>query len=58
MAKPAVRRRVRYTGKVSRKRATYADLDDLPENVVGEILGGELVVSPRPRPRHALAASA
>ena len=37
--------------------ATYADLVALPENLVGEILAGELVVSPRPAPRHARAAS-
>jgi Uma2 family endonuclease len=33
--------------------ATYADIVALPEHVVGEILEGELVVSPRPAPRHA-----
>jgi len=31
-------------------RATYDDLLNLPENVVGEIIAGELVVSPRPAP--------
>lgn len=36
-----------------RKRATRADLEDLPDTVVGEILDGELIVSPRPRVRHA-----
>jgi hypothetical protein len=30
----------------ARKRATYDDLIALPEHVVGEIVGGELVVSP------------
>lgn len=39
------------------KFATYADLLALPEHVVGEILDGELVVSPRPAPRHARASS-
>lgn len=34
-----------------------ADIEALPPHVVGEILGGELVVSPRPWPRHARAAS-
>ncbi len=38
-------------------RATYADLLALPDHVVGEIVAGELVVSPRPAPRHAVAAS-
>lgn len=38
--------------------ASYEDLLALPENVVGEIVSGELHVSPRPAPAHALAASA
>jgi len=38
--------------------ATYDDLLALPEHVVGEIIDGELVVSPRPAARHAAAASA
>ncbi len=42
---------------VARKLATYEDLFDLPENVVGEIIHGELVVSPRPASPHAFAAS-
>jgi Uma2 family endonuclease len=37
--------------------ATYEDLCALPHNVVGEIINGELVVSGRPAPRHALATS-
>ena len=36
---------------------TYADIEALPPHVVGEILGGELVVSPRPAPRYARASS-
>ena len=40
------------------RRATYDDLLELPENVVGEILDGELIVSPRPASPHALARSA
>jgi Uma2 family endonuclease len=38
--------------------ATYQDLLDLPENVVGEILAGRLHTHPRPAPRHAYAYSA
>jgi Uma2 family endonuclease len=38
--------------------ATYEDLLKLPENVVGEILDGELYSSPRPTPRHGRAESA
>jgi Uma2 family endonuclease len=37
--------------------ARYEDILDLPENVVGEIVDGEIVVSPRPAPLHALASS-
>lgn len=39
-------------------RPTYADIEALPPHVNGEILGGELFVSPRPAPPHAIAASA
>ncbi len=37
------------------RRPTYADIEALPEHLNGEIIAGELVVSPRPRPRHAQA---
>ncbi len=37
----------------TRRRATYADIEALPEHLVGEILAGELVVSPRPAMPHA-----
>lgn len=40
------------------KPATYDDLRKLPDNLVGEILEGELFASPRPAPRHSHAASA
>lgn len=43
--------------KPADKAATYQDLFDLPENLVGEILGGELFTHPRPAPKHARAAS-
>lgn len=39
------------------KRATYEDVLNAPENKVAEILDGELFLSPRPAPRHAVAAS-
>jgi Uma2 family endonuclease len=35
------------------KRATYADLEAVPESLVGEIIGGQLVTHPRPSRRHA-----
>ncbi len=41
----------------ARKQASYEDLAKLPSNVVGEIIAGELVVSPRPASPHAHAAS-
>jgi Uma2 family endonuclease len=39
------------------QHATYADLEALPPNLVGEIVNGRLVARPRPAPRHARAAS-
>jgi Uma2 family endonuclease len=42
--------------RLPKKRpATYADLLALPDNVVGQIVDGELVVSQRPAPPHAVA---
>jgi Uma2 family endonuclease len=38
--------------------ATYADIEALPPNIVGEIIDGELMTHPRPSPRHGVAASA
>ena len=35
----------------------YEELSQLPENMVGQILNGELVVSPRPSPEHSNAGS-
>lgn len=35
------------------RKASYDDILALPEHRIGEILDGELVVSPRPRNRHA-----
>ena len=40
-----------------RARATYEELADLPDNLVGEILDGDLYASPRPAIRHSRAAS-
>lgn len=37
--------------------AQYSDIEALPEHVIGEILEGELFTSPRPRLRHASAAT-
>src|SRR5258706_14438944 len=41
----------------ARRRATYADLLAVPENLIGEILEGEIVTQPRPAARHALVSS-
>jgi len=38
------------------QRPSRADIDALPEHLVGEIIARELVVSPRLRPRHAFVA--
>ena len=41
----------------AQKFATYEDLFDLPEHIVGEIIHGQLITHPRPAPKHALASS-
>jgi Uma2 family endonuclease len=42
---------------MGRKPASHADLEALPPNVVGELISGELHVSPRPAVPHAVASS-
>lgn len=39
-------------------RATYADIEAAPENLVAEIIRGELMTHPRPSPRHVTTAAA
>ena len=41
----------------AQRLATYEDLFDLPEHLIGEILHGQLITQPRPAPRHARSAS-
>jgi hypothetical protein len=41
----------------AKKRATYEDLYTVPENMTGEIIDGELVVTPRPSRKHTMASS-
>lgn len=41
----------------ARRRGSYADILALPPNRVGELVAGEMHVSPRPSPRHANATS-
>ena len=45
------------TQQTARRKAAYRDLCDLPEHLVGQIINGELVVTPRPAPRHILVSS-
>jgi hypothetical protein len=44
--------------ETAEKPATYADIEALPEHLVGEILFGHLVTHPRPARRHGGATSA
>ena len=37
------------------RAAVYEDLLDHPDNVVGEIINGQIITQPRPSPRHSLA---
>lgn len=42
---------------LARRRATYADLEAAPPNMVAELIGGQLVTMPRPTPRNVNAGS-
>lgn len=44
-------------GEPAKKKATYDDLYTIPENTTGEIIDGELFVTPRPGARHTYASS-
>ena len=44
--------------RTAKQLATYADIEALPPNVVGELVAGELFVSPRPAGPHATASTA
>jgi Uma2 family endonuclease len=39
------------------RRATYADLEAVPSNMVAELIDGQLTAMPRPASKHALATS-
>jgi len=41
----------------AQRLATYEDLFDLPDHLIGEIIHGQLITQPRPAPKHALASS-
>jgi len=40
-----------------KRPATYADVKAVPEHLVAEIIGGELMTHPRPSPRHGASAT-
>ena len=42
---------------VAKRHATYADIEALPDNVIGEIVDGDLHVSPRPSGPHSKVSS-
>ncbi len=43
--------------ETSKKIATYDDLYKIPANTTGQIIDGELVVTPRPSQKHVYATS-
>jgi len=43
--------------EAARTKKSYADLFDLPENVIGEIIDGEIIATPRPSRKHVSAGS-
>jgi len=45
------------TGDPAKRAAAYENLCELPDNVVGEIVNGEIVATPRPSYRHGRAAT-
>ncbi len=44
--------------ELAKKKATYDDLYSVPENMIGEIINGELVVTPRPSRKHVFTTTA
>ena len=42
----------------AKRRATYADLEAVPEHLVAEIIDGRLLTHPRPSPRHSITSNA
>lgn len=42
----------------AKKRAVYEDLYNIPENMTGEIIGGEVIATPRPSRKHGYTSSA
>jgi Uma2 family endonuclease len=52
-----VRKERAHMAELAKKYATYEDLFTIPENMMGEIIDGELMAAPRPSKRHVYAAS-
>jgi Uma2 family endonuclease len=46
-----------YVEVMGRRPATYADLEALPEHLIGELIAGKLYASPRPAAPHVVATS-
>lgn len=44
-------------GGPAKKEATYTDLFDIPEDMIGEIISGELHTMPKPSPKHSMVVS-
>lgn len=44
--------------ETAKKPAAYEDLQNIPDHLIGEIIAGEIVATPRPSPRHSHAVSA
>lgn len=44
--------------EAAKRKATYEDLYGIPEDAVGEIINGELIVTPRPSRKHGFSAYA
>ncbi|MBS1150833.1 MAG: hypothetical protein H6Q89_2531 [Myxococcaceae bacterium] len=49
---------IRRMRALASRPATYSDLEQLPETVMGELIDGKLYTSPRPAARHVLVSSA
>jgi len=45
-------------GELAKEKATYEDLYKIPDNLIGEIIDGELIVTPRPSRKHVVCATA
>ena len=45
--------RIKNMGKPAKQKATYDDLYNVPDNMIGEIIDGDLYTMPRPSPKHA-----